>query len=150
MEIKYNDGGRQEAGYRGDTGDCVTRAIAIALELDYKEVYSDLFQRQKDYKATRRTKLSRYMNRRSSISPRNGIWKEIYRPYLEEKGWKFVPTMGFGTGTKVHLKADELPGGRIICRLSKHLVAVIDGVINDTYDCSRDETRCVYGYFVKA
>ena len=24
---------------------------------------------------------------------------------------------------------------------------VIDGVINDTFDCSRDETRCVYGYY---
>jgi hypothetical protein len=30
---------------------------------------------------------------------------------------------------------------------SRHLVAVIDGVIHDTHDCSRDGTRCVYGYF---
>jgi len=28
-------------------------------------------------------------------------------------------------------------------------VAVIDGVINDTYDCSREGTRCVYGYWEK-
>jgi|SRR5262245_25045412 len=27
------------------------------------------------------------------------------------------------------------------------VVAVIDGVIHDTHDCSRDGTRCVYGYF---
>jgi hypothetical protein len=45
------------------------------------------------------------------------------------------------------LKEDELPKGRIICRLSKHYAAVIDGVLNDTYDCSRKGTRCVYGYF---
>jgi hypothetical protein len=25
----------------------------------------------------------------------------------------------------------------------------VDGIINDTYDCSREGTRCVYGYFTK-
>ena len=57
--------------------------------------------------------------------------------------------MRIGTGCKVHLKSDELPIGRIIVRLSKHVCAVIDGVINDTYDCSREGTRCVYGYYKK-
>jgi hypothetical protein len=28
-------------------------------------------------------------------------------------------------------------------------MAVIDGVIHDTYDPSRDGKRCVYGYFTK-
>lgn len=27
MQFKYNDGGRRRAGYKGNTGDCVTRAI---------------------------------------------------------------------------------------------------------------------------
>ena len=30
MEFKFNDGGRAEAGYKGRTGDCTIRAIAIA------------------------------------------------------------------------------------------------------------------------
>ena len=47
----------------------------------------------------------------------------------------------------VHLRADELPAGRIIASLSRHVVAVIDGVIHDIYDPSRDGTRCVYGYW---
>jgi len=25
---------------------------------------------------------------------------------------------------------------------------VIDGVLHDTHDCSRDGTRCVYGYWL--
>ena len=31
--------------------------------------------------------------------------------------------------------------------LSRHMCAVIDGVIHDTYDPSRDGTRAVYGYY---
>ncbi len=30
----------------------------------------------------------------------------------------------------------------------RHYTAVIDGVINDTHDPSREGTRCVYGYWV--
>ena len=30
MRHVYNDGGRKAAGYKGDAGDCVARAIAIA------------------------------------------------------------------------------------------------------------------------
>jgi hypothetical protein len=55
--------------------------------------------------------------------------------------------MQIGSGCQVHLAADELPPGRIIVRLSKHYAAVVDGVLHDTHDCSRDGTRCVYGYF---
>ena len=57
--------------------------------------------------------------------------------------------MKIGQGCKVHLDADELPTGTIICSVSRHLVTVVDGIINDTYDCSREGTRCVYGYFTK-
>ena len=43
MLWQYNDGGRAAAGYKGQTGDCVTRAIAIATERPYREVYDALF-----------------------------------------------------------------------------------------------------------
>jgi len=46
--------------------------------------------------------------------------------------------MRIGSGCKVHLRADELPPGRLIVKVSRHLVAVIDSAIHDTYDCSRD------------
>ena len=57
--------------------------------------------------------------------------------------------MAIGQGCKVHLRADELPTGRLIVAVSKHITAVIDGVIHDTHDCSRSGTRCVYGYFTE-
>jgi hypothetical protein len=39
MDFVYNDGGRAAAGYKGRAGDCVVRAIAIATQKPYQEVY---------------------------------------------------------------------------------------------------------------
>jgi len=70
--------------------------------------------------------------------------------FMAELGWLWTPTMSIGSGTRVHLRADELPAGRLIARCSKHYVAVIDGVIYDTADPSRGGTRAVYGYWTVA
>ena len=42
IDFIYNDGGRAEAGFKGKTGDCVARAVAIASGLPYKEVLESL------------------------------------------------------------------------------------------------------------
>lgn len=141
MKFQYNDGGRRDAGYKGDTGDCVTRAIAIALQRPYSEIYDGLNECRDNMRQTKRVRGS---------SARTGVNRAVYDNYLDQRGWKFVPTMTIGSGCKVHLRADELPRGRIICRLSRHLVAVIDGVIQDAFDCTRGGTRCVYGYWIAA
>ena len=126
IKFKYNNGGWKGA----KRGDCVIRAISIATERPYDLVFNELMDLAKE----------------KQNLPND---KKVYKPYLEELGWTWVPTMGIGTGCKVHLKESELPKGRVICRLSKHLVAVIDGVMNDIYNSSRDGNRCVYGYFAK-
>ena len=67
---------------------------------------------------------------------------------MKHFGGVWVPLSGIGTGCKAHLVANEIPmSGKIICNLSKHVTAVIDGVNYDTYDSSRNGTRCVYGYW---
>ena len=137
MQYQYNDGGRAEAGYRGDAGDCVVRAIAIATSKPYAEVYNAISTMARD---------ERPRNHKKS-SARNGVYRITYQKYLESLGWVWHATMGIGTGCKVHLREGELPGGRLIVRVSLHIVAVIDGVIHDTSDCSRGGWRCVYGYF---
>lgn len=136
---QFNDGGRAAAGYKGSAGDCVTRAISIATGIPYNDVYDRLSE------ATKASKLKKHRK----PSARDGVRKVIFHRYLEELGWTWVPTMFIGSGCKVHLKASELPRGRIITSCSRHMVAVIDGVIHDTYDPSRDGTRCVYGYFYR-
>jgi hypothetical protein len=129
------------AGFKGKAGDCATRAIAIAAEKPYREVYDAL----NALGATERTG----KRKRGISNARTGVFKNTIRRYLESIGWHWHPTMRIGQGCKVHMRAGELPSGRLIVSLSRHSVAVIDGIIHDTHDCSRDGTRCVYGYFTK-
>lgn len=141
MEFIYNDGGRIASGFKGTTGDCVTRAIAIATDKPYKEVYDALNQLAESERTGKRKK--------KVSNSRTGVFRVTYEKYLKSLGWRFVPTMQIGKGCTVHMRADELPKGIIICRLSRHLTTVIDGVAHDMYDPSRSGTRCVYGYFIK-
>lgn len=132
MDFKYSDGGRSNYFKAHSVGDCVVRSISIATEQDYKKIYNDL---------------SKIMGKGNS--PRNGVPKQIIKKYMASIGWQWVPTMKVGQGCKVHLNKNELPNGKLVVSVSKHLTAVIDGVIYDTYDCSRGGNRCVYGYFKK-
>lgn len=134
-----DDGGREAAGFKGSTRDCVTRAIAIATETDYREVYDALTERARVAALTARKK--------KHGSPRSGVYRSVYQPYLEGLGWAWTPTMQIGSGCTVHLCAEELPAGRLIASVSRHLVAVVDGVARDTHDPTRDGRRCVYGYY---
>ena len=133
-----DDGGRYAAGYKTSVGDCAARAIAIALEKPYQEVYDAL----NVFAQRERPRAGRVRSR-----SRDGVHRQTVRRYLRANGWIWTPTMQIGSGCKVHLRRDQLPSGRIIVALSKHFAAVIDGVIHDTHDCSRDGTRCVYGYW---
>ena len=137
--IVINDGGRSAAGFRGHTGDCVVRAIAIAAQRPYREVY-DAINERATAERPRRGKRS---------NARKGVHRRTYEPYLLSLGFVWTPTMKIGQGCKVHLRADELPPGRIVVAVSKHMVAVVDGVIHDTSDPARSGTRCVYGYYAK-
>ena len=143
-----DDGGRQAAGFKGSTGDCVVRAIAIACELPYAEVYDALHEATLGRRAAApqaRTSLRR--SRPRSRQPTHRRHRRVYDRYLADRGWVWTPTMKIGHGCTVHLRAEELPRGRLIVRVSRHMCAVIDGVIHDTHDPSREGTRCVYGYW---
>lgn len=138
MKWIYNDGGRSKY-FKGYANDCVCRSIAIANKMDYKEVY-DLIT---DY--IRKEPLDDLY----VTNARAGVSKDLSRKILEDLGWVYTPTMKFGSGCTIHLKKEELPNGTLIVQVSKHLTTVIDGIIYDTYDPSRNETRCVYGIWTK-
>lgn len=121
---KYNDGGIPE----GEKSYSVVRAIAIVTGKPYQEVHDALH-----------SKLKRAKTR--------AAYKEVYHQYILSAGFAWHPVMKIGTGCKMHLKKEELPRGKLICSLSKHFCAVIDGIIQDTHDPSREGTRCVYGYY---
>jgi hypothetical protein len=123
-------------------------AIAIATELPYRQVYDTLFERNRRYGHQHRNRVAEKITRQGA-TPRGGGYPEVYRPYLQSLGWDWVATMRVGHGCEVHLRDGELPMGRLIVAVSRHLVAVIDGAIHDTHDPSRDGTRCVYGYYAR-
>jgi hypothetical protein len=143
-----NDGGRVASGFKGGAGDCVVRSIAIASGLSYMQVYEDLRSANARYADLRNDKLARRLNHTGS-SPRNGNHRKVFHDYILGLGFEWVPTMKVGGGCQVHLRPEELPSGVLIVKVSKHLTAIVDGLIQDTHDPSRRGNRCVYGYYRK-
>ena len=141
MRFLLNDGGRADAGFKGSAGDCVVRAVTIASGRPYQEVYNALSEGCRTQRLTRKSK--------KKASARDGvnITRKWFKDYMTSLGFKWTPTMRIGSGCRFHLREDELPSGRLVVAVSKHAVAVIDGVVNDTHDPARDGTRCVYGYY---
>jgi len=137
--FQLDDGGRRAAGYKGKAGDCVVRAIAIATGEPYQQIY-ELVNSAAMCERTGKRK-------RGKSNARTGVYRTSIKRVMKSLGWVWTPTMQIGSGCTVHLRADELPAGRLVVSVSKHLTAVIDGVIHDTHDCSRRGTRCVYGYW---
>ena len=138
MEFIYSDGGRSKYFKASGAGDCVCRAICNATGNDYKETYKAL------------SKMVKECNKSKHNSARDGVPKIIVKKYIEEVlGWKWVPCMTIGSGCTTHLRDGELPYfQKIIVNLSGHLSCVENDTIYDTYDCSRDGNRCVYGYWI--
>lgn len=132
MKFLEDDGGRAAAGYKGSAGDCVCRAVAIAAEMPYEEVYQRLASGMGQQRAGKLGK--------RSASARNGVSvrRKWFKDYMDVLGFVWTPTMGIGTGCKVHLHDGELPMGRLIVSVSKHYTTVIDGVIHDTFDPQRE------------
>lgn len=146
--FQFNDGGRNAAGFKGGAGDCVVRSIAIAANLPYMQVYEDLRLANENYAQLRNDRLAKRLHIKGS-SPRNGNHRNVFHDYILGLGFDWVPTMQVGVGCQVHLRPSELPNGVLIVKVSKHLSAIIDGVIHDTHDPSRAGKRCVYGYYIK-
>lgn len=135
-----DDGGRHAAGFRGSTGDCVVRAIAIASELPYAYIYATLAAGN----AAQRP--SRYDTRKRGAgirSCRAGICarRAWFKRQMQEWGFRWTPL-------RARLRHADLPAhGRLVIELDTHLCAVIDGVLRDTHDCSIFGTRRTYGYW---
>lgn len=140
MEWVYDDGGRSQYFKAERVGDCCCRAISIATESDYKEIYDKINKYSYDENVSKH-------RRQKKSNAREGVFVETAHRIFNELGWTWHPTMKIGSGCTVHMREDELPKGRIVARVSRHYVAIIDGVVHDTYDCTRDGSRCVYGYW---
>jgi hypothetical protein len=147
MPWVYNDGGFSTSGltkHRRKYGSPVVAAIAIAEQRPYAEVYDELRHAQFDFLWRARSK----RKKEHSGDPHHGVFVEVFKPYLLDRGWEWTPTMGIGTGVTMHLDYEEIPDLPLfIARISKTLVCVVNGVAQYTWDPSRDGSRAMYGYF---
>lgn len=135
MKYKKTDGGRLDAGYKGRGGDCVTRAIAIATEIPYRQVRKAL------------TDLTIEMTGGLDRSAANGVSVPVSHAYLTSLGWQLVLT-------KKSYLCDLPTRGTLIACLPRHKVAVIDGTLNDRWDSRKSKrTKCgspvLEGYYQK-
>ena len=131
MEYIYNDGGRSKY-FKGKAEDCVCRAISIASNRDYKEVYDSL--------------------KKALGTPRNGVFttNKAFKDWMVANGFVWTSCSGIGVKTSVHFIEGELPKGRLVCSVANHYVAVVDDKVYDTWDSrynSFNEVRRIYGYW---
>ena len=117
ISFRYNDGGRSEAGYRGDTGDCVCRATAILAGADYKELY----KRYADL----------HHKRHGTRTARNGINKADYERVFKQLGLEKVK---LGRGPKPTFTEAWEQFGDCIVTTTRHICAIVDGALQDTED----------------
>jgi hypothetical protein len=127
--ISYNDGGRIKEGFKPiQKGDCVVRALSILTEYGYTKTRNELNKFIKRERGPNRSNVD------------DGVYPRTYRKFLEHLGIKKF--------YKVDCWANIPSTGRVMVVLEEHVVAYVNGVINDTFD-PVGESQCgpLIGYY---
>lgn len=138
LDFIRTDGGRMDAGFKGDAGDCVTRALALAFNQGYRQTYREL------------TELSVEMSGGLDRSVRHGVYPPVYHRYITERGWEV-----YVCKPKTYLNALASVSGNFIAVIPRHVAYVSDGVVMDTWDSRKSKrTKCgsptLIGYYYEA
>ena len=133
IDYRYDDGGRATVGYRGKTGDCVVRAIAICTGEDYRAVYLTMAEHMKrnGYAASGNAYATRERNRKAPRSKGQIAARRVQDRVLEAYGFRKVrlPTGARPTFTEAHHQF-----GDCVVGTTKHVAAIVDGALRDTFD----------------
>lgn len=117
------DAGRATSKRKAQRNDCTVRALAIARKLPYDTAYDIL-------KAAGR------------VSGRGFDFAQ----WINDQPWatklSFPAVKGKRRMTPAQF-CQDYPAGVYILRAAKHVIAVCDGVLHDTFENSPD--RCIYG-----
>ncbi len=111
------------------TGDCVVRALALAEDRRWLDVYDAL------------CKIGRVLH----DMPNN---KKVYEEYLLQKGWtkQRMPRHPNGKRYKLRELADEKNQEVFVANVVSHVATVKRGNLLDTWDCG---SKCVGNYYTK-
>ena len=134
----YDDGGRAAAGFRGRSGDCAVRALAIAGGLGYVEAKDLLEDCAEAFSLGRSREARRQAARpRGGRSLAAGTFTPIMAAAMKRVGWDWVNLRGAAAGSSVGypLLDDDTCRqiGRGVLNVRKHFTAVVGGVIRDTF-----------------
>lgn len=119
MQYIKHDGGRSQHYGKKKTGDCVVRAIALATDGDYKQVFTDL----------------------CAISQPLGLFANdnlVWHQYLKNLGWQEIKLK------RPWSKVQDLDIHTGIVVIQRHIAAIVQGDLYDTGDC---RTSTVYSYW---
>lgn len=110
-------------------GDCVVRALAIANNKKWIEVYEELCR----------------IGMRLKDMPNS---KTVYEEYLILNGWHKQKMPKHSTGKRMKLSefADLNPKKLFVASVVKHLTVVEDNTLLDTWNCGH---KCIGNYFIK-
>lgn len=125
----YDDGGRSDAGFKGDTGDCAVRAIAILTRTPYADVYERMAacMRIAGYGASGNAYRQRpRRDLKPAISARDlqNLVKTSYGLHRVKLGHGPRPT--YSEGWALH--------GDCLVGTARHVAAIVDGDLRDTFD----------------
>lgn len=113
------DGGRKAAGYKGSTGDCVVRAITIASDGDYKEIYDACASANKLFHPNK------------AASARNGVFQDAWHYVCKYLGFE---DMGVKASEELSITDAYNRFGDCIVEIPRHLLAVKGGFVVDSWD----------------
>lgn len=101
-------------------GDCVKRAITIATGKSYGEVSRELNRLKREIGATKFSS--------------DKVWKR----YVKDLGWKKIsfPAVAGQPRVRGQEFVSKYPKGTYLLNVKRHLVTVVDGVYQDTFDSS--------------
>lgn len=142
LGYEHDDGGRSAAGFKGTTGDCCTRAIAIAAGLDYRQVYDAMAEAMKangyaasgNAYATRKRKAPRQRGQRNA--------RRVQDDVLASFGFTKVKLPKGNRPT--YAEAHDLYGDCIVTTV-KHFAALVGGDLRDIFDGRSYEWADEYG-----
>lgn len=118
--------------------DCVKRALTIALEMDYKEVEKNLRpfvkERREEWKEELINKnMYSYATIERSLKKIKYKSLNVFTKYLKIIATQIEKPMGYFTVGDI---AERYQEGSYLVLCHKHIVAITNGVIKDTWDSS--------------
>lgn len=126
-KYQYTDGGKSLSKRPKQINDCTVRALAIVANIAYDEAYDLLSER------------GRICNKRFFF-PNKAKDDCIAGLILK---WKSFPAIKGQERMNIGKFGIEHPKGIYVCKTAKHVFAVIDGVVYDSFESYPE--RCIYG-----